>query len=83
MGRRASTEATLRGHIIDEFLPMRVQLLPLTAIAWIPAVAQPDAITHHQVAIAGKTLAYTARAGLIPIRDNETGDVHGNMFFIA
>jgi carboxypeptidase C (cathepsin A) len=28
-------------------------------------------------------IRYAARAGLIPIRDNETGDVHANMFFVS
>jgi carboxypeptidase C (cathepsin A) len=39
--------------------------------------------TEHQIALDGKTLRYTARAGHLPIRDNETGDVHGRMFFVA
>jgi carboxypeptidase C (cathepsin A) len=39
--------------------------------------------THHQIAIAGRTLAYTARAGQFPIRDNDSGDVRGNMFFVS
>ena len=52
--------------------------------AWAQSVdSQGEVTTHHQAAIGGKTLAYTARAGMIPIRDNETGDVHGNMFFIS
>jgi len=28
-------------------------------------------------------LRYTARAGLLPIRRNETGEIHGHMFFVA
>jgi len=46
---------------------------------------EPDHIvtTHHQITLAGKPLRYTARAGLMPIGDNETGDVHGHMFFIS
>jgi hypothetical protein len=39
--------------------------------------------TSRQVEVQGKPLRYTARAGHLPIRDNETGDVHGNMFFVA
>jgi carboxypeptidase C (cathepsin A) len=31
----------------------------------------------------GRTLAYTARAGHIPIRVNDSGEVHGTMFFSA
>lgn len=40
-------------------------------------------VRHHQVAIAGRTLSYTTRAGRIPIRDNDAGDVHGQMFFVS
>ena len=48
-------------------------------------VAQTPAIvtTRHQVTIGGTVLRYTARAGTIPIRDNDTGDVHAHMFFVA
>src|SRR5262245_33962761 len=48
-------------------------------------IAQTPAIvtTQHQVTVGGAIRRYTARAGTIPIRDNETGDVHANMFFVA
>jgi carboxypeptidase C (cathepsin A) len=35
------------------------------------------------VTVAGSPLRYTARAGTIPIRENDTGEVHANMFFVA
>jgi carboxypeptidase C (cathepsin A) len=41
------------------------------------------ATTHHQIHLNGKTLSYTARVGLIPIRNNETGEAHGNFSFIS
>jgi carboxypeptidase C (cathepsin A) len=44
---------------------------------------EPIITTRHVVTIAGRTLRYTARAGRIPIRDNEAGDVHGQMFFVS
>lgn len=46
---------------------------------------EPDQIvaTHHQIMLGGKALKYTARVGLMPIRDNETGDVHAHMFFMS
>jgi len=40
-------------------------------------------VTHHQIAIGGRTLRYTATAGLMAIANNEAGDVHGRIFFIA
>ena len=39
--------------------------------------------TRHQIKVGQKMLRYTARAGLLPIRRNETGEIHGHMFFIA
>jgi carboxypeptidase C (cathepsin A) len=39
--------------------------------------------TRHQIAVEGRTLSYTAKAGRLPICDNETGEVHANMFFMA
>src|SRR5262245_23468694 len=39
--------------------------------------------TKHQITIAGRILKYTARAGRLPILDNETGQIHGRMFFTA
>src|SRR5262245_47374161 len=47
--------------------------------------ASDDAIvaTKHLVNIGGKALKYTARAGKLPILDDETGEVHGHIFFTA
>jgi carboxypeptidase C (cathepsin A) len=39
--------------------------------------------TKHQVTVEGRILKYTARAGRLPILNNETGEVHGRMFFIS
>jgi len=44
---------------------------------------EPVVTTHHTVTIDGRTLAYTARAGRIPIRDSDDGSVHGQMFFVS
>ncbi len=47
------------------------------------AQEEPIVTTHHAVTIGARRLRYTARAGRIPIRDNEAGDVHGQMFFVS
>lgn len=39
--------------------------------------------TQHQIMVGGRTLNYTARAGKLPILDNEAGDVHAHMFFVS
>jgi carboxypeptidase C (cathepsin A) len=62
-------------------------VLSFLASAGPPACAadsgEKPASTRRQITVAGKALAYTARAGFLPIRDNETGETHGNMFYIA
>jgi len=39
--------------------------------------------THHQIVVGGRILKYTAVAGLLPIIDNDAGQVHARMFFVA
>ena len=51
----------------------------------MPAQTPEDriVITEHRITVDGRPLRYTARAGQLAIRDNETGEVHGRMFFVA
>jgi len=39
--------------------------------------------TRYQIHLGQRLLRYTASAGLLPIRNNETGEIHGNMFFVS
>ena len=60
----------------------------LTVLA-TPLVAQDAARseqivrTQHQITLNGQPLRYAARAGLLPIRDNESGDVRAHIYFVA
>ena len=49
------------------------------------AGAQMDtlAATRHTITVAGRTLSYTARAGLLPIRNNDDGSIRAYVFFVA
>ncbi len=64
------------GLCLSTFAQERTQAAPEVASDHL-------ATTHHQARIGQRLLKYTATAGLLPIRNNETGEVHGNMFFIA
>lgn len=44
---------------------------------------EPVVVTQHQLKTSRGPLAYEARAGRIPIRNDETGEVHGHIFFMA
>lgn len=61
----------------------------LLCIAACTPVESPETMeegivtTRHQVTIDGRTMAYTVRAGRLPICDNETEEVHAHMFFTA
>ncbi len=57
----------------------------LLVVASLAATVQeePVVITHHQIEAEGKPLQYTAETGRIAIRDVETGEPHGYVFYIA
>ena len=47
-----------------------------------PGASYPDAVTSHSLAIGGKTIAYTARAGLITLHDTD-GKPTAQVFYTA
>ena len=48
------------------------------------AVVTDDvAVTRHAVRIDGREVAYTARAGTLPLRDAASGAVRANLFFVS
>jgi carboxypeptidase C (cathepsin A) len=48
------------------------------AMPMLPA----DAVTHHQLTLAGKELSYTATAGALPLRDDK-GEKQADIFYLA
>src|SRR5262245_34679142 len=54
-----------------------------TIAAGIESPGEQIATTHHRLKVGQRALRYTARAGRLPIRHNETGEIHGHMFFVA
>jgi hypothetical protein len=56
------------------------------ATHWLPGIVSGDeaiAVTEHRIQTAHGPLEYEARAGRLPIRSQETGEVHGYAFFVA
>ncbi len=50
----------------------------------IAALAEaPPITTHHTVNVRGQSIAYTAAAGMLPIRNTQTEAVEGGMYFVA
>ncbi|MFN8574517.1 MAG: hypothetical protein U0132_20865 [Gemmatimonadaceae bacterium] len=39
-------------------------------------------VTHGQITLNGQALKYTAQTGMMPIRDEKTGVVEGNIFYV-
>ncbi len=69
--------------------PALAQEAPRHAPAEKPAAAAPslpllpaDSVTHHQIEIGGKELAYTATAGTLPLRDDK-GEKEADIFYLA
>ena len=44
---------------------------------------EPVIVTPHQIKTSRGVLSYEARTGRIPIRNEETGEVRGHIFFVA
>jgi carboxypeptidase C (cathepsin A) len=55
----------------------------IRTIAPLTAGDEPVVVSEHTIQIAGKALRYEARAGRIPIRDAQTGQIRGRVFFVA
>ncbi len=43
----------------------------------------PPVVTHHEIRVDGKVLRYTATAGLMPIKNEQSGKVEAHMFYVA
>ena len=44
---------------------------------------QQPIVTHHEIHVGGKILHYTATTGMMPLKNNDTGEVEAHIFFIA
>src|ERR1051325_638172 len=47
-----------------------------------PSPEESPVITHHEIRVGGKTLRYTATAGMMPIKNRE-GETEARIFFMA
>lgn len=66
--------------------PYCVAVLCITAVAAVAQTTNPQegiVSTTQHIVLAGKTLAYSATAGRLPIINNDAGEPHGYMFFVA
>jgi carboxypeptidase C (cathepsin A) len=66
--------------------PVSVQAPPAPSLHWLPGVVTGDeaiAVTQHHIKSAHGTWEYEARAGRLPIRSQETGEIRGYVFFTA
>ena len=48
----------------------------------LPSLLPADAVTHHTITLKGRTIAYTATAGTLTLRD-EKGEPTAKMFYVA
>jgi carboxypeptidase C (cathepsin A) len=56
---------------------------PARVIAPLASGDEPIVVTEHTIKTAEGPLAYETLAGRLPIRNGETGEVHGHIFFVA
>lgn len=48
-----------------------------------PVREEAPVITHHEIKLADRTLKYTVTAGLMPIKNAQSGEIEAQMFFMA
>jgi carboxypeptidase C (cathepsin A) len=75
----------MKRHSVHAILiiPLLAALAHVTSTAAATGAGESIATTHQEVTVDGRRLQYTVRAGRLPIRANETGEIHGQMFFTA
>ncbi|HLW52403.1 MAG TPA: peptidase S10 [Candidatus Angelobacter sp.] len=47
------------------------------------ALETPPVVTHHETHVGGRVLHYTVTAGMMPLKNNETGEIEAHMFYMA
>ncbi len=57
--------------------------VPRRLIAQLVAGDEPIVVTEHTIRTADGPLTYEAEIGRLPIRNGETGEVYGHIFFVA
>jgi carboxypeptidase C (cathepsin A) len=48
-----------------------------------PLREEPPVVTKHEIQVGGKTLKYTVTTGMMPIKNQVSGDIEAQMFFMA
>lgn len=48
-----------------------------------PLRDEPPVVTKHEIQVGGKTLKYTVTTGMMPIKNQASGEIEAQMFFMA
>lgn len=73
--RSRDTTAVLPRAVRDSLRPSTLDFLSF--------VEAPPVVTHHTIRVRGETIAYTATAGMLPIRNDTSRVTEGGIFFVA
>lgn len=84
MSGRPPTTARRTSAVI-QLVVVLGSIFPTQSHSMLPLVGgdEPIVVTHHSIRTPSGTLEYEARAGRLPIRVDETGEVHAHIFFVA
>src|SRR5262245_14317407 len=84
-GTRLPTVPPAEAALINTFLSALFLFAPALQTPTPPAAKpadEPPIVTHHQITIAGKPLAYTVTTGLMPLKA-DTGEKEADIFYMA
>ncbi len=57
--------------------------IPASAHDIVLMTEAPPVVTHHVITVRGQTINYTATAGMLPIRNDQTNAVEGGMYYVS
>src|SRR5205085_8356592 len=79
---RTEPESVMNGLYLRRYFVL-VAMCAALAQAQVANPQEGLVTTSHHIVVGGKPLAYTATAGRLPIINNDAGEPHGYMFFVA
>ena len=72
-----------RRPLLFTIFSLATVLVATRLVAQSPTPPDSIVVTHGQVVVRGKTIRYTTRAGMLPLLENDTGELMARMFFIS
>jgi carboxypeptidase C (cathepsin A) len=83
-GRGAPPTTGQTQNTTDTVVTRRTEASQTAATRDIAKLAETAPVeTHHTITVRGQSITYTARAGMLPMRNEQTDVIEGGMYYVA